>query len=116
MRLTTAGLVQVRLMDVSRAPTTGAQVAATWDGLEELRDLEFEELAFDRLLDERGRWIKDISHADCRYLTPEEILRVLRTDLEEAPYRVDPYGFAVDGIRQGRSQPADANDTGERRR
>jgi Ca2+-binding EF-hand superfamily protein len=38
-------------------------------------------MAFDRLQDERGRWEKDISHEDCRYLTRDEVLAVLRADL-----------------------------------
>jgi hypothetical protein len=42
-----------------------------------VRDLVVEEFAFDRLQDERGRWEKDISHDGCRYLTRDEMERVL---------------------------------------
>ena len=46
-----------------------------------VRDMVFEEFAFDRLQDERGAWIKDISHEGCRYLTRDEVLRVLRAHI-----------------------------------
>lgn len=68
------------LVDVGRREA-GAEVAATWDDLRGVRDMVWEEFALDRLVDERGRWEKDISHEDCRYLTPDEILRVLRADV-----------------------------------
>ncbi|MCC6782055.1 MAG: hypothetical protein IT457_04355 [Planctomycetes bacterium] len=84
------------LVETGRAASTGPRIAATWDDLDTLRDLQFEELAFDRLVDERGRWIKDISHEDCRYLEPAELLRVLRAPLPVAAYRVDPYGTATE--------------------
>ncbi len=68
------------LLDASRMPT-GLQDLTTWDSLQGVRDLHFEEMAFDRLQDERGRWEKDISHEDCRYLTRDEMLRVLRAEV-----------------------------------
>jgi len=68
------------LVDVGRREA-GADVTAAWDDLRGVRDMVFEEFALDRLVDERGRWEKDISHEGCRYLTPEEILRVLRADV-----------------------------------
>jgi hypothetical protein len=76
------------LVDVSR-PATGAQVAAVWDGINGLRDFALEEFAFDRLVDENGRWLKDISHANCRYLTRDELLAVLRAPV---PVVADPTG------------------------
>jgi hypothetical protein len=79
------------LVDVSKT-ATGANVVATWDGVNGLRDLQFEELAFDRLQDEEGRWEKDISHEGCRYLTRDEILRVLRAPIELDPDRLGRYG------------------------
>ena len=42
-----------------------------------LRHVAVEAFAFDRMLDESGRRLKDISHAGSRFLTPEEIHRVL---------------------------------------
>ncbi|MBK8974422.1 MAG: hypothetical protein IPM29_00705 [Planctomycetes bacterium] len=87
------------LVDVGRAATQGAAVAATWDDLAELRDLEFEELAFDRLQDERQHPIKDISHDGCRYLDRDELLRVF--DAAVPPpvrYRTDPYGVAIEAL------------------
>ncbi|MBI5852782.1 MAG: hypothetical protein HZB39_17360 [Planctomycetes bacterium] len=90
------------LVETGRAASTGPRIAATWDDLGSVRDLQFEELAFDRLVDERGRWIKDISHEDCRYLTPGEILRVLRAKVPGYAYRLDPYGTATDLIESGR--------------
>jgi Ca2+-binding EF-hand superfamily protein len=64
---------------------TGLQDLTTWEDLQDVRDLCFEEMAFDRLQDERGRWEKDISHEDCRYLTRDEVLAVLRAPLERGP-------------------------------
>jgi hypothetical protein len=83
-------------IDVSKAPSTGTSVAATWDGVQGLRGLFLEELALDRLQDERGRWSKDISHEDCRYLTPAEMLRTLRAKVPTAAVRTDPYGFLLE--------------------
>ncbi len=77
------------LIDVSRAPTTGSSIAATWDDLSGVIDIQLEEFAFDRLQDERGRWIKDISHAGCRYLTRDEMLKVLRADVPVSGYEID---------------------------
>ncbi|MEQ1633112.1 MAG: hypothetical protein ABL997_12115, partial [Planctomycetota bacterium] len=65
------------LVDASKMPT-GLQPLAELTGASGVRDLVVEEFAFDRLQDERGRWEKDISHKDCRYLTRDEILKVLR--------------------------------------
>ena len=79
------------LIDVSKNQT-GPTLAARWAGSERIRDLEFEEFAFDRLQDERGRAIKDISHEGCRYLTPDEMLRVLRADIPVGIDDVDRYG------------------------
>jgi hypothetical protein len=89
------------LVEVGKARATGTTVAATWDDVEDLRGLWLEELAFDRLQDERGRWIKDISHEDCRYLLPDEILRVLRAEIPLPGYRLDPYGQAIDDPADG---------------
>jgi hypothetical protein len=68
------------IVDASKMPT-GLQPLAELTGGSGVRDLVLEDFAFDRLQDERGRWEKDISHADCRYLTREEILKVLRADV-----------------------------------
>ena len=68
------------LVDVSQL-SSGAEVAAVWDDVRGLRDFAMEEFAFDRLQTERGQAEKDISHADCRYLTRDEMLRVLRAPL-----------------------------------
>lgn len=70
------------VLDASRM-ATGLRDAAVWADLPGVADLAFEEFVFDRLLDERGRWEKDISHEDCRYLTRDEILKVLRTPLDK---------------------------------
>jgi hypothetical protein len=66
--------------DASKMPT-GLQVLADVTGVAGMRDLVLEEFAFDRLQDERGRWEKDISHEGCRYLTRDEMLKVLRADV-----------------------------------
>jgi hypothetical protein len=68
------------LVDASKMPT-GLQALCEWNDVADVRDLVVEEFAFDRLIDERGRQEKDISHADCRYLTSDEILRVLRAQV-----------------------------------
>ncbi|MFO1052793.1 MAG: hypothetical protein U1F36_11315 [Planctomycetota bacterium] len=86
------------LIEVGRAAAGGTRVTTTWDDLEGVVDLQFEELAFDRLVDERGRWVKDISHEGCRYLDPQEILRVLRADVPGYGYRLDNYGNAIDMV------------------
>ena len=65
------------LADASKMPT-GLQPLAEVPGASGVRDLVVEEFAFDRLQDERGRWEKDISHEDCRYLTVEEMKKVLQ--------------------------------------
>lgn len=83
------------VVDVSRAPTVGADVLTTWEDLSGLRDLAFEELAFDRLVDERQRWIKDISHEDCRYLERDELLKVLNAEIPIPGYATDRYGHAT---------------------
>jgi hypothetical protein len=74
-------------VDVSKMSATGTEIVATIGGIEGLRDLVVEELALDRLVDEEGRWIKDVSHPDCRYLTPAELGKVLRAPitLQEEP-------------------------------
>ncbi|MCC6670647.1 MAG: hypothetical protein IT458_06280 [Planctomycetes bacterium] len=78
------------LVDVSRVPA-GTSVAATLQGAQGIRDLAFEEFAFDRLQDESGRWWKDISHEGCRYLDRDEMLRVLRAPLgTAAPRTLEP--------------------------
>lgn len=85
------------LIDASR-PSARLELAALWSGIEGLRDLALESFAFDRLQDEEGNPIKDISHEGCRYLTRTEVLRVLRAPLsssaedphEEAPGRTMP--------------------------
>ena len=92
------------VVDVSKVPNTGAQVSTTWGGLDGLRDLVLEEFAFDRLQDERARPIKDISHEGCRYLNRDEMLRVLRADVPVPSYRIDKYGFAIDGRSDRRTR------------
>ncbi|MCA8958079.1 MAG: hypothetical protein KDC87_18530, partial [Planctomycetes bacterium] len=84
------------LVDVSNN-RTGATVSTVWAGIEGLRDLQLEEFAFDRLVDERGRWIKDISHAGCRYLSRDELLRVLRAPIpaDRPRYRTGRYGEGI---------------------
>lgn len=71
------------LVDVSKV-AAGLEVAATWEMPADVRDLVFEELALDRLQDEDGDPIMDVSHEGCRYLLPEEILRVLRAPLPQS--------------------------------
>ncbi len=78
------------LLDVSKNQT-GPSITATWEGISGLRDLVVEEFAFDRLQDERGNMIKDISHEDCRYLTREELLRVLGADIPVTPAEMGRY-------------------------
>ena len=79
------------LINVSKNQT-GATITSVWGGINRLQDLKFEEFAFDRLQDERGRMIKDISHEGCRYLTRAELLKVLNVDLPRERYQLDRYG------------------------
>jgi hypothetical protein len=80
-------------------------VAAVWEGVPDLRDLELEEFAFDRLQDESGGWIKDISHEGCRYLSRDEVLRVLRAEIAVEDYERDRYGNASRPARRARGAP-----------
>ncbi|MGQ0553088.1 MAG: hypothetical protein ACT4PU_07695 [Planctomycetota bacterium] len=57
----------------SAEPENGARLT----GLAGARDAAVEAFAFDRMLDETGRQLKDISHEEARWLTPQEIHRVL---------------------------------------
>jgi hypothetical protein len=50
---------------------------AVLGGLGGARDVAAEAFAFDRMLDETGRQLKDISHANSRYFDPAEIHRML---------------------------------------
>ena len=79
------------LVDVSKVPT-GAQVAATWGGVNALTDLQFEEFAFDRMQDERGKPWKDVSHEGCRQANRDEILRILRAPIPTEQDDLDRYG------------------------
>lgn len=78
------------MIDVSKMTSTGASVAAVWAGVDGVVDLALEEFAHDRLCDEDGKPIKDVSHADCRYLTPAEQLAVLRAQVRPQPERQHP--------------------------
>ena len=94
-------------MSLAFETATGPEVAAVWDGIGELRDLVLEEFAFDRLQDERGRWIKDISHEDCRYLTRDEVLSALRAKIPVEEYMRDRYGNASGRVRRARGADRD---------
>ena len=88
------------ILDASKMPT-GLQSLASWlDPLQTI-DLAVEEFAFDRLQDERGRWEKDISHEDCRYLTQAELLRVLRARISSTSTTRAATG-ATEGEREKR--------------
>ena len=91
------------LLDVSKNQT-GPSITTVWAGINGRRDLEFEEFAFDRLQDERGRMIKDISHEGCRYLTPAELRRVLAAKIPGPGYRTDRYGRWPATIRRKRKK------------
>jgi hypothetical protein len=89
------------LINVSKNQT-GATITSVWGGINRLRDLEFEEFAFDRLQDESGNMIKDISHEGCRYLTRDELLKVLRADIPANAYQLGRYGRLSPTIRRRR--------------
>ncbi len=82
------GASGLRLVDASRPtkPTVVATVAGTGLGW----DVAMEEFPLDRTVDSAGRPIMDISHADARWLTQAELLRVLSMpvmDLDDVPRR-----------------------------
>jgi hypothetical protein len=52
------------------------------EGLQ-VRGIALEEFPLDRMVDESGRQLKDISHPDARYLTRAEIDRILHVALDE---------------------------------
>ncbi|MBI5366764.1 MAG: hypothetical protein HZA54_06985 [Planctomycetes bacterium] len=70
------------VIDVSKPgqPSRLAQVP----GLAGARGVAVEAFSFDRMMDEDGRVLKDISHEGARYLSREEIQKVLRVPLEQA--------------------------------
>lgn len=90
-RLALAGEGGLLFQDVTRseAPSSGARLP----GVPGARAVAPEAFAFDRLLDETGRQLKDISHAGARFLAPEEIHRVLAVPGEVL-------GTLVDGGRR----------------
>ncbi len=74
-RLAVAGEGGLGLVDASRAgePVRLARIA----GVPGARHADAEAFAFDRMIDETGRQLKDISHEGARYFTPAEVFRVL---------------------------------------
>lgn len=86
------------VVDASKMPQ-GLQDHCTWDDLDGVRELCFEEFAFDRLQDERFRPEKDISHEQCRYLDRDEVLRVLRAPVPVAHEQQGRYGRLRDAGR-----------------
>ena len=71
------------VIDFSR--TEQVEVKGPMFGTERpVRDIVLEEFSFDRMVDERGRALKDISHPTSRYLDREEALRVLSVPLDAA--------------------------------
>lgn len=101
------------VVDASKMPT-GLADLCTWDDLDGVRDLYLEEFAFDRLQDERGRWEKDISHEQCRYLTRDEILRVLRAPVPVAREQQGRYGRLRDD-QPGPTRVPDKNRSPDKR-
>jgi hypothetical protein len=79
-RLAVAGAGGVLLQDVTLSEE--ARNEARLIGVPGARDVAAEAFAFDRMVDETGRQLKDISHEGARYLTPEEIFRVLTVPSE----------------------------------
>ncbi|MEZ5962343.1 MAG: hypothetical protein R3F56_00725 [Planctomycetota bacterium] len=86
------------MVDVSRINAVGADNATIVGGVAGIVDMAVEELALDRLCDEEGRWIKDVSHDGCRYLTPTELSAVLRAQIPPPAPRVP--SFTVPGRRR----------------
>jgi hypothetical protein len=84
------------MIEVSKMAATGIEAVVNLDGANGMLDLVAEELALDRLCDEEGKWIKDVSHPDCRYLTPAELGRVLRAPI---PAVVEKRGTNPNGGR-----------------
>jgi hypothetical protein len=78
-----AGQSAGTLVDVSKA-LTQVPVQGGLGRLNGVRDLCFEEMAFDRMIDEDGAPLKDQSHGGkTRWFTRDEILRLLRVPLPE---------------------------------
>jgi hypothetical protein len=46
--------------------------------------------------------IKDISHDGCRYLSRDELLRVMRAEIPENQYQLGRYGRTQEPVRRGR--------------
>jgi hypothetical protein len=79
-RLAVATEGGVLVQDMTRSEE--AANVARLTGVPGARDVAAEAFAFDRMVDETGRQLKDISHAGARYFTPEEIFRVLTVPSE----------------------------------
>jgi hypothetical protein len=80
---------RLEIVDLTRsaAPIGAGQ----FGGLRGAAAIAVESFAFDRLIDEAGVAQKDISHADSRYFTRQEIDRILRAEVPVRP------GIAGDG-------------------
>jgi hypothetical protein len=74
-RLLLAGEGGLLFQEVTRHED--ARNGALLSGVPGARSVAAEAFAFDRMLDETGRQLKDVSHAGAHYLSPAEIHRVL---------------------------------------
>jgi hypothetical protein len=63
------------VIDVTRSDD--ARLVARLGGVAGAKDVAAEAFAFDRMIDETGRQLKDISHEGSRYFTAAEVFRVL---------------------------------------
>lgn len=100
-RLLVAGTDGLSFVDVTQSSDVAE--GALLGGASELFDVAVEAFAFDRVIDETGRQLKDISHDGARYLSPQEIHRVLSVprDVLAAERRGDGPVSRADGGRRG---------------
>jgi hypothetical protein len=84
--VTSGALVEIVDVSKSAEPVGVAQFA----GLRGACVSQVESFAFDRLVDETGAWQKDISHEGSRFLSRQEIDKILRAPIEVQRGREGP--------------------------
>ncbi|MCI0586616.1 MAG: hypothetical protein L0323_07230 [Planctomycetes bacterium] len=110
-------------VDVSRSAQP--EVLPSLPGVTRVGAAAVEEFAFDRMVDEEGRALKDISHEGARFFTRGEIAKLLRVPAAELGIRIEPTPYlsqaqqaretlaAEDRDRDGRLSPREGRGKGE---
>ncbi len=94
-----AGGSLLEVIDVNKSDMS--QGAAQFGGLRGLTCVVAERMSFDRLIDESGRALKDISHEGARFFSRAEVDKILRADVP-VPH-VEPPSDDLPGRRRRRN-------------